>query len=68
MFKAIGLVVILIAVRLLMPDLFASIDHAGTKFFNAIGRTADFVDPSRQGLNTAGINYIPKPAPLVRSY
>lgn len=51
-----------------MPGLFGSIDQAGTKFFNAIGRTADFVDPSQLKLNgmanpVAGVNYIPKPGP-----
>lgn len=67
MFKAIGLVVLLIAVRLLMPGLFMAFDEAGTKFFRAIGRTADLVDPANlklSGLSNsapAGINYVPKP-------
>jgi hypothetical protein len=67
MFKAIGLVVLLIAVRLLMPGLFMAFDEAGTKFFRAIGRTADMVDPANlklSGLSNsapAGINYVPKP-------
>ncbi len=66
MFKAIGLVVLLIAVRILMPGLFMVFDDAGTKFFHAIGRTADFVDPANlklQGVSNsqpAGINYMPK--------
>ncbi|MEI6042409.1 MAG: hypothetical protein WCQ00_02470 [bacterium] len=72
MFKAIGLVVLLIAVRVLMPGVFGAMDEAGTKFFHAIGRTADMVDPAnfktQRSLNTAGINYIPKPAPLVNSF
>lgn len=72
MFKAIGLVVLLIAVRLLMPDMFGAADQAGTKFFHAIGRTADMVDPASLKLsglgNTAGINYIPAPARLNSSY
>lgn len=72
MFKAIGLVVLLIAVKLLMPDMFGSINQAGTKFFNAIGRTADVIDPANLKLpglaNPAGINYIPKPAPFVNSF
>lgn len=72
MFKAIGLVVLLIAVRLLMPGLFGAMDEAGTKFFHAVGRTADYVDPANLNMhglaNPAGVNYIPKPAPLANSF
>jgi hypothetical protein len=72
MFKAIGLVVVLIAVKMLMPDMFGSMDQAGTKFFHAIGRTADVVDPANFKLgglaNTASVNYIPSPTSRVNSY
>ena len=69
MFRAIGLVVLLIAIKIMMPGLFGSVDQAGTKFFNAIGRTADFIDPSKVKISglanpVAGVNYIPKPAPF----
>ena len=62
MFKAIGLIVTLIALRVLMPELFGAIVEAGTKFFHAIGHLADIIsssDFSFQGPNVAGANYIP---------
>jgi hypothetical protein len=72
MFKAIGFVVLLIAVRILLPDLFSAFGEAGIKFFHAISRTMDYVDPASlkvSGLtNPAGINYMPQPTFSANSF
>ena len=72
MFKAIGLVLLLIAVRVLMPELFHAMAGAGTKFFGAISRMMDYVDPANLSLkglaNPAGINYMPQPTFTANSF
>lgn len=73
MFKAIGLVIGLIAIRLLMPEVFHAFEHAAVSFFqlvnnifahapNSIGGQAGSVGTTGSVLD--GINYVPRPAKL----
>ena len=68
MFKDIGLILIIIALRIMMPDLFRAIDQAGVKFFNMLSHIADTVENLDFKFSTASVNYIPQPAPLTNSF
>jgi hypothetical protein len=66
MFKAIGLVIGLIAVRILMPDVFHAFEYASVSFFKFLAQifnVAPGVIGSQMG-NVGSVNYIPSPAPL----
>jgi hypothetical protein len=45
-FRAIGLIIMLIALRLIMSDVFHALEAALVSFFEAVQRFASFVDPS----------------------
>jgi hypothetical protein len=73
MFRAIGLVIGLIAIRLLMPEVFHAFEYAAISFFklvnqifayapNSIGSQAGSVGHVSSVLD--GINYVPSPAKL----
>ena len=73
MFRAIGLVIGLIAIRLLMPDVFHAFEYTVIQFFkllntvfsyapNSIGAQAGSVGKVSSVLD--GMNYVPKAAPL----
>jgi hypothetical protein len=67
MFRAIGFVIVLIAIRVIMPDVFAAFEHAAVQFFDLF--TVVFSYPPNSVTQMAGvgyINYIPPPAPLLR--
>lgn len=74
MFKAIGFVVVLIAIRLLMPSVFSAFEHALVSFFDLTSHIFAFspnaingplVSPFSGQMSAVGsVNYIPKPAPL----
>ena len=55
-----------------MPELFHAMAGAGTKFFGAISRMMDYVDPANLSLkglaNPAGINYMPQPTFTANSF
>lgn len=70
MFKAIGTVITLVAIRVLMPDVFYAAEHALLTFFNLLGdivahppTTANIARDLSQ-MSAAG--YIPRAAPLPR--
>lgn len=44
-FRAIGLVIVLIALRILMSEVFHALESALVSFFGALQRFAEFVDP-----------------------
>ena len=71
MFRAIGLVIGLIAVRVFLPDLFNAFEHAAVAFFNLVEQVFTHAPNSviQSGVASAGsvldgANYVPSPAPL----
>ncbi len=68
MFKAIGLVIVLIALRFMLPTAFRAFEHAATSFFGYAGdifsHPPTSVARDYQAMQAAGVSYIPKPAPL----
>jgi len=72
MFRAIGFVIGLIAVRLMLPVAFDAFEGAATQFFHFSGEI--FAHPptavvrDMQDLQTAGVNFIPQPTPLPEAY
>lgn len=77
MFKSIGFVISLIAVRIFLPVAFHAFEATTVQFFGFAGEifshppTAIFRDlgtgPATSG-QTAGMSYIPKPAPMPDFY
>ncbi len=72
MFKSIGLVIVLIALRFMLPTAFHAFERAATSFF---GYTEEIfqhpptaVARDYQSMQAAGVSYIPKPAPLPESF
>ena len=66
MFRAIGIVIMLIAIRVLMPEVFHAGEHALIQFFSLAGNVfahapTDMSIDLRQ-LSAAG--YSPRPAPM----
>lgn len=72
MFKAIGLVIILIALRLMMSSAFHAFEHAAVSFFGfaeeIFKHPPTAVASDYQSMQAAGVSYIPKPAPLPDSF
>ncbi len=70
MFRAIGFVIGLIAVRLIMPDVFFAFEHALISLFDLAGQVFTFAPNSITSQMSAvgGINYIPKAAPLPSAF
>lgn len=65
MFRAIGLVIGLIAVRVIMPEVFHAFEHAAVAFFSLVGDIFAFSPQSVTQLGSVGnVNYIPSAAPL----
>lgn len=65
MFKAIGFVIGLIAIRVLMPDVFHAFEYAAIQFFRLAVHVFDY--PPNSVTQMAGVgyaNYVPNPAPL----
>jgi len=62
MFRAIGIVIILIALRLLMPELFHGIQHLMLTFFQTTERMFSYAPTDV--LQMSGAAYIPAAAPL----
>jgi hypothetical protein len=51
-FRAIGLIIALIALRLIMSDVFHALESSLVSFFGALQRFADFADPHGFTANT----------------
>ncbi len=64
MFKAIGFVIGLIAIRVLMPDVFHAFEHTLIKFFSLVNEVFAYTPQSVTQMGSAGVNYIPASAPL----
>lgn len=65
MFKAIGFVIGLIAIRVLMPDVFHAFEHAVVSFFHLADQVFVVAPNSVTQMGSVGIvNYIPPAAPL----
>ncbi len=84
MFKSIGFVISLIAIRLLLPTAFHAFESATVQFFGFtteifshpptavmrdLGVSRDYAD-GQTGISsqTAGIGFVPHPAPMPDSY
>lgn len=70
MFRAIGLVIALIAVRLVMPTVFHAFEHALVSFFELTGNIFAFM-PTNMATQMSALgsaNYIPKAAPLPSAF
>ncbi len=70
MFRAIGLVILLVAIRLVMPPVFTAFEHALVSLLNLAGQIFA-VAPN--GVTTqmsalGAINYVPKAAPLPSAF
>lgn len=70
MFRAIGLVIGLIAIRVLMPEVFHAFEYAAISFFNLVSKVFAYA-PNEIGTQSGSatsafgsINYIPRAAPL----
>jgi len=70
MFRLIGFVVLLIAIRLFMPSVFFSVEHALISLFDLAGNIFSIAptDITTQMSAPGGINYIPKAAPLPSAF
>jgi hypothetical protein len=70
MFKAIGLVITLIAIRITMPTVFHAFEHAMVSFFDLAGHVFTLAPTSITSQMSAmgSINYIPKAAPLPSAF
>lgn len=72
MFRSIGIVIVLIALRFMLPTAFHAFEHAATSFFGFAEDIFDHpptaVARDYQSMQAAGISYLPKPAPLPVSY
>lgn len=73
MFRAIGFVIVLIALRLVMPSVFHAFEHALVSFFSLADTIFAFAPNGPNGVTSfmpgqmsavGSINYIPKAAPL----
>lgn len=68
MFKAIGLVIVLIALRFMLPGAFHAFEHAAVSFFgyaeDIFEHPPTSVARDYQSMQAAGVSYIPKPAPM----
>jgi hypothetical protein len=65
MFKAIGLVIGLIAVRVIMPEVFHAFEHAAVSFFGLLSEVFKVAPNSVTQMGSVGIvNYVPQAAPL----
>lgn len=65
MFRAIGFVIGLIAIRILMPDVFHAFEFAVVSFFGFAGEVFATTPTSISQMGSVGIvNYIPPAAPL----
>jgi hypothetical protein len=64
MFKAIGFVIALIAIRLLMSDVYHAFEHAVVSFFHLAEIAFSYSPQSVTQMYAAGVNYVPAAAPL----
>ncbi|HEY1037310.1 MAG TPA: hypothetical protein VGE62_01885 [Candidatus Paceibacterota bacterium] len=65
MFKAVGLVIGLIAIRVLMPDVFNAFQHAAIAFFSLVSQVFAYAPQDVTQLGSVGYaNYVPQAAPL----
>ena len=54
-FRAIGLIIALVSLRVLMNDAFHSMEASLVQIFDGLGKVASYVDPANlQNWNTAG--------------
>ena len=67
MFRAIGFVIGLIAIRVLMPEVFQAFESAIISFFKFTGEVFAQTPPLTQVGAVGIINYIPEAAPLPSS-
>ena len=70
MFRAIGFVIVLIAFRIFMPDVFFAFEHALVSLFDLTEKVFTFAPSNVAGQMSAlgSINYIPKAAPLPSAF
>ncbi len=61
MFKAIGFVVVLVAIRVIMPEVFHGFERTLLTFYHVTERM--LVYAPNDVVNLAGASYIPKPNP-----
>lgn len=65
MFKAIGFVIALIAVRVIMPEVFSAFNHAAVSFFHLTDQIFSVAPNAVTQVGSVGIiNYVPPAAPL----
>lgn len=71
MFRAIGLVFGLIAIRIFLPDLFHAFEHTAVQFFGMLDQIFDYPPNTviQSGVASVGsvldgANFVPSPAPL----
>ncbi len=65
MFRAIGFVIVLIAIRVIMPDVFAAFQHAAVQFFDLFSIVFSYPPNSVTQMAGVGfIDYVPPAASL----
>jgi hypothetical protein len=71
MFRSIGLVIVLIALRIMLPGAFHAFEHAAVSFFgfadDVFSHPPTSIARDYASNQAAGISYIPKPAPMPES-
>jgi hypothetical protein len=65
MFRAIGFVIVLIALRVIMPEVFHAFNHAAVSFFHLTDQIFSVAPNAVTQVGSVGIiNYVPPAAPL----
>lgn len=64
MFKAIGFVIALIAIRLLMSDVYNAFEHTVISFFGLVDSVFSYAPQDVTQMYAAGVHYVPAAAPL----